>query len=259
MDTMVQACIEACTGDIDYIFAKCNDNNTRYSKGHRQTVFLYTKGAKEFWNNDGVVIGNNINKFNEKPTTKFPGAFVADPIKAGSKAKLKIYGNPISVYDNLDDWDYASLYPSVMREYNMAPNTQIGLIVISEQVNPAIENRFNDDKWTRAAQFIEDFHSHDWLEIAARWFGFPDYTTLYKIIENLFTYEINPTYGLRKYNPDGTIDPMIFEQPHMLIQPMIFESEYDRKYYDQTIYAYINFDPNKIREMQEYAANNQHY
>ena len=37
MDTIVQKCIETQVNDIDYIFNKCLVNDTRYSKGHRQT------------------------------------------------------------------------------------------------------------------------------------------------------------------------------------------------------------------------------
>ena len=40
-------------------------------------------------------------------------AFVADPLKLNGYSKLKIYGRLIDVFDNLDDFDYASLYPSV--------------------------------------------------------------------------------------------------------------------------------------------------
>ena len=104
MDTIVQYCIEAVTQDINYVFSKCNINNTRYSKAHRQTVYLTNRGIKEF-EKDGFIMGNNVNKFNEKPTEKFPGAFVADPLKLNGHSKLRIYGRLIEVFDNLDDFD----------------------------------------------------------------------------------------------------------------------------------------------------------
>lgn len=114
MDTIVQHCIEHMTGDIDYVFSKCNMNNTRYSKAHRQTVYLTNRGIKEFYNtDDGYIMGNNVNKFNQKPDTKFPGAFVADPVKVNNYSRLSIYGRLVDIFDNLDDFDYASLYPSI--------------------------------------------------------------------------------------------------------------------------------------------------
>lgn len=106
MDVVVQYCIEFMTGDIDYVFSKCNMNNTRYSKAHRQTVYLTNRGIKEFYNtDDGYIMGNNVNKFNQKPANKFPGAFVADPVKVNNYSRLRVFGRLIDVFDNLDDFD----------------------------------------------------------------------------------------------------------------------------------------------------------
>ena len=106
MDTIVQYCIERMTADIDYLFNKCNINNTRYSKGHRQTVYLTNRGIKEFYNTDnGYIMGNNVNKYNSKPDEKFPGAFVADPLQLSNYSKMRINGKPINVLENLDDFD----------------------------------------------------------------------------------------------------------------------------------------------------------
>lgn len=103
-DTIVQYCIEQETGDIDYVFGKALVNNTRYSKVHRQTVYLANRGMKEFWD-EGFIIGNNVNRFNEKPTEKFPGAFVADPLQVSDYSRLKVVGKPVNLFDNCDDFD----------------------------------------------------------------------------------------------------------------------------------------------------------
>lgn len=104
MDTIVQYCIEFMTGDLEYLFGKCNINNTRYSKAHRQTVYLTNRGAKEFYN-EGLIMGNNVNKYNQKPTEKFPGAFVAEPLQVNNHSRLKIYGRLVDIFDNCDDFD----------------------------------------------------------------------------------------------------------------------------------------------------------
>lgn len=104
MDVVVQVCIEAKTGDIDYMFSKSIVNNTRYSKVHRQTVYLTNRGIKEF-DKSGLIMGNNVNKFNPPPTDKFPGAFVADMTRIKDTSKMRICGIPISVFDNLNDFD----------------------------------------------------------------------------------------------------------------------------------------------------------
>ena len=103
MDVIVQKCIEACTNDLEYIFAKCVNNNTSYKKGHRQTIYLINRMASD-WYKMGYVIGNNVNRWNEKPP-KYLGALVGNPLHTNDYSKLKIDGRPIWVCDNLQDYD----------------------------------------------------------------------------------------------------------------------------------------------------------
>ena len=223
MDTVVQYCIEANTDDIGFIFGKVLMNNTRYQKIHRQTVYLKNRGIQEFYN-DGFIMGNNVNTFNPKPDTKFPGAFVADPVRVdkNARSRLKIFGRAIDVFPNLDDFDYASLYPSIIRQFNIAAHTQIGMVTIPNRVYDR-ENRGKLDTWTRAGEFMENFQSQMWLEICCRWFGLADYTTLYHEIENFFISIMMPTNGLRYYNRQGLIIPMIDTKPNTLVEGMIFD------------------------------------
>lgn len=202
MDTIVQKCIEVKTGDIEYIFNKCLINNTRYSKGHRQTVYLVNRGTKEFYN-DGFVIGNNVNKSNQKPDTKFPGAFVADPRKTNDYAKMTIGGVPVNLFNNLDDYDYSSLYPSIMREFNIAPHTQIGRIIIETQIYLQ-ENPFNNEYFTRGGAFIEDIQSHNYLSFGHRWLGLANYSTLMNDVMDFFTNIANSIRPVSIFNSDGT-------------------------------------------------------
>lgn len=104
IDTIVQYCIEMKTKDIDYVFGKALLNNTRYSKVHRQSVYLTNRACKVF-ESQGFIIGNNANKFNSKPDAKFPGAFVADPEKINNDSRLQIYGLFINLFDNCVDFD----------------------------------------------------------------------------------------------------------------------------------------------------------
>ena len=223
MDVIVQYCIEHVTTDIEYVFNKCNMNNTRYSKAHRQTVYLTNRGIKEFYyTDDGYIMGNNVNKFNQKPDVKFPGAFVADPLKVNNYSRMCIYGRFIDIFNNLDDFDYASLYPSIIRQFNIAPHTQIGMITIPEQVFE-YENRAKLDNWTRASEFMENFQSQMWLEICTRWFGLANYTELYHEVEQFFLTKMNAINGLTMYNRDGLITPMVFYDRNLPIQCMIFD------------------------------------
>lgn len=201
MDTIVQKCIEVKTGDIDYIFNKCLLNNTRYSKGHRQTVYLVNRGEKEFMK-EGFIIGNNNNRSNQKPSTKFPGAFVADPRKTNDYSKMKIGGVAVNLYNNLDDYDYSSLYPSIMREFNIAPHTQIGRIIIDEIIYQN-ENPFKSEYYTRGGAFIEDLQSKNYLEFGHRWLGLSKYADLYKEVIEYFTSIARSKRSVIRYTNDG--------------------------------------------------------
>lgn len=169
MDVIVQKCIENKTQDIEYIFTKCITNNTSYNKGHRQTVYLINRFAADFYKK-GYIIGNNCNKWNEKPP-KFLGALVGKPLNTNDYAKLKINGRAIWICDNLMDFDFKALYPSIIGECNIAPNTQIGRIIIPDKIY-ALENMYNieEGKYSRSGEFIENMVTDNIIEFCHRWF-----------------------------------------------------------------------------------------
>ena len=173
VDVIVQVCIEESTDDIGYIYNSSILNNTRFPKVHRQTIYLRNKQA-DFYYNLGLVVGNNINKTREKPKEKFDGAFVADPNLVNDSAKVKINGIPVFLCDNLVDFDFSSLYPSINREFNLSAPSEIGMI------------QFEDGDKNTSSAFIEDFASHDYLTFASRWLGMPDYNELCNEVINLF-------------------------------------------------------------------------
>ena len=231
MDTIVQKCIEEQVADIDYIFGKCNLNNTRYSKGHRQTVYLTNRGTKDFYN-DGFIIGNNSNRHNQK--VKFPGALVGDPLHNSDYAKIKINGEALNLANNLDDYDYKSLYPSITREHNMAPNTQIGKIYIDPEINRIYprENIYNYEFYERGGQFLEDLCSGNILDFSNRWFGFATFREFLDDIAEYYStrdtiYQLNP-YENGLYKPirhmkENLTRPIYYSND--LIKPMIYYPE----------------------------------
>ena len=225
IDTIVQKCIEAKTGDIDYTFSKALINNTRYAKVHRQTVYLVNRGCKEFYNdNEGpLIICNNNNRKNEKPG-KYPGAFVANPLKLNDYAKIVLNGKPVNLLDNLIDFDYKSLYPSEMREFNIAPNTQIGKIIIPEQIWKD-ENQYKYIHFDRGGKFIEDLHSHVWLEFCTRWFKLADYGTLYKEVKEFFANRmtVNP---IKYFNNNNFVGVRFYDNAESnYVKAIEFDSE----------------------------------
>ena len=196
MDTIVQLCVENKSADIDFIFNKALSVNTRYSKVHRQTTYLMNRAIKDFWDM-GYVLGNNINKSN--PKVGFPGAFVADPLLVSDKPKIKINGSPVMICDNLDDFDYKALYPSIIDENNMAPNTQHGKILLPEKLDPK-ENRFNNDYFDRAVWFSEDLVSGNRLDFCQRYLNFASYEEMYDDIIEYFTTMVMPCVALKQFD-----------------------------------------------------------
>lgn len=206
MDTLVQHCIEVKTDDIGYLFNKALMNNSRYHKAHRQTVYLINRGAVEFREGDGVILGNNMNKSNPKPDTKFPGAFVGDPTRIHPSVFIQANGHPTRIYNNGDDFDYSSLYPSLIHEFNIAPNTQVGKVFIPERVFDN-ENPYKNDAYDRGGNFLDDMQSKNWIQFCSRWFNVADFKTLLSDIYEYFSTVRVPFYA-ESYMRDNTIDPV---------------------------------------------------
>ena len=207
-DTISQYCIEYYTQDIEYVFGKVIMNNTRYSKVHRQTVYLTNRGQKVLWQN-GYVRGNNPNLDNQK--IPYPGAFVADPMKVDNYSRMKINGTPTNIFPNLFDSDFKSLYPSIIRAFNAFAHTQIGFIMINEMIHKK-ENRTHYEYYTRGGQFSEDLQSHQWIEFAERWFGLLGFREMVEFVKYLYTVEIKPSRpmeGITYRNDNGYKIPIV--------------------------------------------------
>lgn len=245
MDVVVQVCIESKTGDIDYTFSKCVSNNTRYQKCHRQTVYLANRGVHEFYKY-GYIIGNNNNKFNAKPDEKYSGAFVSTPSLITDIPKMSVNGKPLYLFENLDDFDYARLYPSILMEDNIAPHTQIGKIEIPDKVYPE-ENHWGIDRYPREMAFCEDLHSHNFISFGNRWFGLASYGELYDEVIDYYTNHANSHRSLFMYNEEGLINPIhfmpikdelinpvSFDDPNELIKPVSFSKPRNVEFMNNT-------------------------
>jgi hypothetical protein len=109
-------------------------------------------------------------------------------------------GRPVSIFDNLDDFDYKALYPSITSEFNASRTTLIGHVNIPTKVYE-FENRFNRDeiKWKREAQYMDDLQSHNWIEFFHRWFHFGSYEDVYDDIIEYFT-KVKYPMGILTYH-----------------------------------------------------------
>lgn len=200
MDTVVQYCIEHKEKDMQYVLASALANNTKYSKIHRQTAYL-TNRVSQMAYNYGYIIGNNYNKTNSKPAEKFDGAFVGDPLKLSDYSKMKINDIPVMIFDNLDDYDFKALYPSIEREWNMSPNTQIGKIKMPYKIHNKEGNIPSENfPFNRSREFSEDFTSKDWLEFGSRWLQLATYSEL---LDDIDEYINTHVIIKRQFSKDG--------------------------------------------------------
>lgn len=186
IDVIVQYCIENKTDDANYVFNKAIQNCTEYRKVHRQTIYLANRAIMRFYDYGEYICGNNVNKFKPKPMDKYEGAFVSDPLLISDKIKTKINGKPINLVANPIDFDFSKLYPSITQQNNLAPNTQIGKVIIPNRVY-ANENSIHNPHFTRSGAFMGDFLSDNYIEFAHRWFQLGNFEEVYKDIVEYFT------------------------------------------------------------------------
>lgn len=175
MDVIVQICIENKVQDLEYVYGKSLIQCTRHHKVHRQTTYLTNRRIKSF-NSYGKICCNNPNAFNAKPLEKYIGAFVAPPELLADLYKMKINGTPVDIIDNANDFDYKALYPSTIRENNIADDTMIGQIIIS-----------GVDGYNRGGDFIEDLQCHHFLEFGTRWLNLANYSDLIQDIKEFMS------------------------------------------------------------------------
>lgn len=216
VDVLVQVCIEESTDDIGYIYNSSVMNNTRFAKVHRQTIYLRNKQI-DFYYDMKLIVGNNINKTREKPSEKFDGAFVADPNLINDSVKLRINGIPVFLCDNLVDFDFSSLYPSINREFNLSSPSEIGKI------------EFEDNKDASSA-FIEDMVTKDYLTFGHRWLGLPSYDKLAREIQRLVSSgAIDTKEEFKVYDKGFLVKPP--KEEYNELMPAL------TKYSDDTMYA----------------------
>lgn len=217
MDVVAEKAIEETTHDINFIYQSCRDYNTRYSKGHRQTVYL-TNLTRKFFYENGYILGNNVNT---GVSVKYPGAMVGDPTHNSDYSKMKDdYGQVYNLVNNADDFDYKALYPNTADQHNTAPDTIIGKIFIDNKVNPA-ENPYHNAQYDRGGQFLEDLVTDNPLEFGKRWLHFGN---VYEVLEDIDEYfNINPPqYQTKLYSEDGLVIPFNIhpDSPNRIYLPM---------------------------------------
>ena len=135
-------------------------------------------------------------------------------------------GSYINIFDNADDFDFSSLYPSELRQFNISCHTQIGMIIIKDQVH-AFENRRHSNQYIRGGAFLEDMAIQNWIDVGSRWFGLLDFGELVKFVKHMCMTEISPMY----YHLENSIGTMRFPIVDMSKgrRPIIIKAPYNEQ------------------------------
>ena len=113
---------------------------------------------------------------------------------------------------------YSSLYPSIILENNLAPNTQVGRIIIEDPDDPMKPFSLNEHpdmyssgdevaKYSRGGEFLENMISGNVMEFCRRWMQLGDINQCMDDIREYFKY--NPSYG-RGIDDEGSNQQAIF-------------------------------------------------
>jgi DNA polymerase elongation subunit (family B) len=145
LDTMLLSMLNERTRDIDFIYQLSLITRTRFNAVYFKTIMLRNFVARVvFRDKFQRAICNNFNALNEagKNKRKFRGGFVADPNK-NLPYGVEFGGGVLSdmIFDHVVDMDFSSMYPSIMRAYNISAETLVGYVLGTDNNETALDTR----------------------------------------------------------------------------------------------------------------------
>lgn len=193
IDCMVQYKIEEKVNDIDTILYRSYEGNTRFNKVFKEVTFLTNVAYKDFKDFQGYVLGNNINGMlydaNDKDREKFSGAFVGNPMLVAEVGK-RLFSSAYSknIFDSIVDYDYTSLYPTIIMMFNIFKTTLLGKIIIKgaeSDLEMLSKSALPDEmKYDRGAQYMEDLETNEPLYFCNKWLGLPNIEDTMALVEH---------------------------------------------------------------------------
>lgn len=201
-DVLLQLGIERKTKDMEAIFQRAYENATDYDSIFKQTKFLKNRVFLDYYRDLDIIKGNNVNinyltKNREEPeetdddeeddTKKkkkkgFSGALVGDPLNNCHEGMM-IYGERSKfVFNNVIDFDFSSLYPSIIISHNIGQNPLIGKIIMEDDFRE-LNGDPDDERYDPAKELFEDFESQNYSKLGERWLNLPSTEKLLKIME----------------------------------------------------------------------------
>ena len=158
--------IEKKNDDLNMLYSLAKTTRTRISKAMRKTISLKNLAVK-FYYDQGFIMGNNhnqtIDEESDEPTEKFAGAIVADPELNGHNGMMINGKRSKYVYQKVIDFDLSSLYPSIIRAFNIDTTTQYGRLFIdgiepSKDLDPSMD-------------FIDKLTTKNYINLGKEYYG----------------------------------------------------------------------------------------
>lgn len=184
-DTVLTALIENATNMFDLLFSIVDMTRTRPNKALKKTICLRNRSSV-FFENQGYVLSNNHAKLLADPNAdKIRGGFVAnmmltsrmgDILVRGFNGKDDIRSNRL--FSNVCDFDLSSLYPSIIRTFNINPEGHIGKIKLLDTSTIKVP-KYEEDKenYDYNTEFVSKLNSQNGVEFSNQFLGLPDLDT----------------------------------------------------------------------------------
>jgi len=228
-DVVLLKALEDKNLDFDMVQKLCEVTNTRKNKVFKKTISIKNFVCK-FAEMQGFVMGNNRNanygddseyfkheflntkdlvENNDKYLTAFNkkenfGAYVGDPHLNDYCGIKDASGTPsMFLFENVFDEDFSSLYPSIIRAYNLDKNTQIGkFFLIDDTIKKNLIENFGYDGLFAVSKneegdadgtvqtsdlgptLVDSLISHDWNKIGQKYFNLPSTTDMINELKN---------------------------------------------------------------------------
>jgi DNA polymerase elongation subunit (family B) len=181
-DVLLLQLLEEKNLDMDMLQRLSEVTNTRKEKVFKKTISLknfvnkYTQelgfvmtnnknakyGEDTYYFEENFLTSNKISEhdnmyvdlFNRKENW---GAYVADPNLNLPDNGIILNGKPSKfLFENVFDEDFSSLYPSIIRAYNLDKNTQIGkFFLVDKQIKEKLETKYGYDELFTQSKNIE--------------------------------------------------------------------------------------------------------
>lgn len=183
-DTILTMMIDDKVKFIDLLYMISIMTRTRISKALKKTICL-RNFAEKFYREKGYVISNNRSRLQERHEGKIKGGFVGDPNNVahiGMKLIEGLQEMSDKIFNNVSDFDLASLYPSIMEAFNISPETFVCKLNYAEEKDGEFVNK--------TPEFIDDYNSNDGVNFCVKYMGMPDLDTASEEIIALLDSEV---------------------------------------------------------------------